>query len=1061
VEARCQGRSPVRRSSFFGESTEPSPWILKTRPEAGFHLVTALRALKTERMRFLPCLAGLVVLTPFSFAQDYDVVIRHGRIVDGTGNPAYFADLAVKDGHIVRLGQVAGKGTTEIDATGLVVAPGFVDVHTHADELPEQPLAENFLRMGVTSLVVGNCGGSALDVAKFYHDVEHNGVSVNVTTLIGHNTVRTAAMGGSFDRAPTPEEMAKMKALVDQAMRDGAVGLSTGLIYLPGVFAKTDEIVELAKAVTPYGGIYASHMRYENNRIKDALDEVFRVAREAHLRAEVSHIKLSGENSWGKASEILDYIDAARASGLDITQDQYAYTASSTTMRQLIPDDAFDGGRDTFKAMLADPVKKADLVARMKKNILGRGRQDYAYAVVASFRHDTSLNGLNILEAAEKKFGSSSLDAQIEVILDFELNGGAQGVFHGMNEGDLKTFMRHPNTMVASDSGLREFGKDMPHPRGYGNNARVLAEYVREQHVLRLEEAIRKMTSLPATTFRFTGRGELREGNWADIVVFDADKIADPSTYRDPHHYATGVPYVFVNGVAVIKDGQHTGAKPGAAVRWVGRVVPTSRDATPAERLSGTIHPAEWESKLAAYLAQPRFAGAMWGAKVVSLDSGRTLFESQPDLRQSPASNSKLYACALALDRLGGDYRIVTPLLATAPVDATGTIHGDLVISGRGDPGWNPRYEKKDFWTAFEPFVAALQRAGVKHVTGDLVADATWLREPPAGQGWTADDLDEYYGAEISAISLEENYVDLLITPATPGRPCKVEIKQPLSGLMIDNRTRTVAADGGRHIRVLRLPGEARVLVEGELPVGDKAEESEVTVPWPAMWFATALREALGRAGIVVDGRALSRRWPESPATATSKIGEIQSAPLREMVRSIMKPSQNLKTDLLFGYVGELDRKAETPAWRESDELAVAALEKFLRDAGLAPSGTLFDEGSGLSRNNLTTAANTVRLLQFMSAHKEHDAFLAALPIAGVDGSLRKRMKGTPAENNLRAKTGTLRFATSLSGYVTAASGEKLAFSLMLNRYPVPADAKAGDPVDELAVLITGYPGAK
>jgi N-acyl-D-amino-acid deacylase len=1049
--------------------------ILKTRPEAGFHLVTARHALKTRPMRFLPCSPthpnswskivfqvsafrsqvfaafGLLVLANFSFAQDYDVVIRHGRIVDGTGNPAYFADLAVKGGHIVRLGQVAGKGATEIDATGLVVAPGFIDVHTHADELPEQPLAENFLRMGDTSLVVGNCGGSALDVGKFYHDVETNGVSVNVTTLIGHNTVRTAAMGGSFDRAPTAEEMAKMKALVDQAMRDGAVGLSTGLIYLPGVFAKTDEIVELAKAVTPYGGIYASHMRHEDTRIKDALDEVFRVAREAGLRAEVSHIKLSGENSWGKADEILAYIDAARASGLDITQDQYAYTASSTTMRQLIPDDAFDGGRDTFKAMLADPVKKADLVARMKKNILGRGRQDYAYAVVASFRHDTSLNGLNILEAAEKKYGSSSLDAQIEVILDFELNGGAQGVFHGMNEGDLKTFMRHPNTMIASDSGLREFGKDMPHPRGYGNNARVLAEYVRVQHVLRLEDAIRKMTSLPATTFRFAGRGELREGNWADVVVFDPDKIADPSTYRDPHHYATGVPYVFVNGVAVIKDGQHTGAKPGAACRWLN---------APPAKTAGTATP--WQAQLDAIIAQPRFAGALWGAKVVSLDSGRTLFEHQPDLRLSPASNSKLYSCALALDRFGGDYRIVTPVLATAPVDGTGTIRGDLVISGRGDPGWNPRYEKKDFWTAFEPFVTALQRAGVKRVTGDLVADATWLREPPAGAGWTADDLGDYYGAEISAISLEENYVDLAIKPAAAaGQPCSVEIKQPLSGLIIDNRTMTVAANGARHIRVLRFPGEGRVLVEGELPVGGQAEESEATVPRPAQWFATALREALKRAGIIVEGRALGIRWPEPPAAAAVKIGEIRSAPLRDIIASILKPSQNLKTDLVFGHLGELERQADTPIWRQSDELAVTALDKFLHAAGISTAGTIFEEGSGLSRNNLTTAANTVRLLQFMSTHRERDAFVAALPIAGVDGSLRKRMKGTPAEGNLRGKTGTLRYATALSGYVTAASGEKLAFSFMLNRYPVPADAKATEPVDELAVLVAGYPGGK
>jgi N-acyl-D-amino-acid deacylase len=1000
-----------------------------------------------------------------AFAQEYDVVIRHGRIIDGTGNPAFFADLAVKDRRIVRIGAVAGKGATEIDATGLIVAPGFVDVHTHADDVAEKPLAENFLRMGVTSIVVGNCGGSALDVGKFYRDVETNGVSLNVTTLIGHNTVRTAAMGGSFDRVPTPAELAKMKSLVDQAMRDGAVGLSTGLIYLPGVFAKTDEIVELAKAVTPYGGIYASHMRSEGGKIREALDEVFRVAREARIRAEVSHIKLSGERVWGQAQEILDYIDAARASGLDITQDQYAYTASSTTMRQLIPDDAFDGGQEKFRAVLADPVKKADLVARMKQNIMTRGRQDYAYAVVASFRHDTSLNGMNILEAAEKKFGSSSLDAQIEVILDFELNGGAQGVFHGMNEGDLKTFMKHPNTMFASDSGLRELGKDVPHPRGYGNNARVLAKYVREEKVLRLEEAIRKMTSLPATTFRFAGRGELREGNWADIVVFDAEKISDPSTYRDPHHYAVGVPYVLVNGVAVIKDGQHTGAKPGAAVRWVGdgvaRAVLASVSAVAdPERLAQRTRPTEWAEKLAAVIAQPRFAGAMWGVKVVSLDSGRTLFEHQPDLRLSPASNSKLYACALALDRLGSDYRIVTPLLATAAVDAQGTIKGDLVICGRGDPGWNPRYEKKDFWTAFEPFVAALKQAGVRRVTGNLVADATWLRQPPAGAGWSADDLSEDFGAEISAISLEENYVDLVIKPAAAaGQPCTVEFKQPLSGLVIENRATTVAAGGARRIRTLHFPGENRVVVEGTLPVGDQPVETEATVPRPAQWFATALREALGRAGIVVDGRAVSLRWPEAPTAAAVKIAEIRSAPLRDLVAAIMKPSQNLKTDLVFGHVGELDRTADTPGSRQSDELAVAALEKFLRSAGITNRGTIFEEGSGLSRNNLTTAANTIQLLQFMTTHRERDAFFAALPIAGVDGSLRNRMKGTPAANNVRAKTGTLRYATSLSGYATAPSGEKLAFSLMLNRYPVPANARAGDPVDELAAMIAAYPG--
>jgi D-alanyl-D-alanine carboxypeptidase/D-alanyl-D-alanine-endopeptidase (penicillin-binding protein 4) len=487
------------------------------------------------------------------------------------------------------------------------------------------------------------------------------------------------------------------------------------------------------------------------------------------------------------------------------------------------------------------------------------------------------------------------------------------------------------------------------------------------------------------------------------------------------------------------------------AIRWTNAPMP---------KVAATA--GEWQAKLAAVLAQPKFAGAMWGAKVVSLDSGRTLFEHQPDLRLSPASNSKLYACALALDRLGGDYRIVTPLLATAPVDARGTIKGNLIVSGRGDPGWNPRYEKKDFWTAFEPFIAALKQAGVKRVTGDLVADATWLRGPPNGAGWTADDLWDYYGAEVSAITLEENYVDLVITPAAAaGQPCTVEVRQPLSGLVIDNRTMTVAPGGARRISVMRLPGENRVLIQGELPAGGKVEESEATVPQPAQWFAVALREALKRAGIVVDGKAVGVRWPEAAPAGTVKLGEIKSAPLRDLVTTIMKPSQNLKTDLVFDHLGELDRKADTPVWRQSEELGVAALDRFLRAAGIPAGGTIFEEGSGLSRNNLTTTGDTVRLLQFMATHRERDAFVASLPVAGVDGSLRKRMKGTIAEGKVQAKTGTLRYATSLSGYVTTISGEKLVFSLMLNRYPVPAGAKAGDPLDELAVLIAGYPAGK
>lgn len=479
-------------------------------------------------------------------------------------------------------------------------------------------------------------------------------------------------------------------------------------------------------------------------------------------------------------------------------------------------------------------------------------------------------------------------------------------------------------------------------------------------------------------------------------------------------------------------------------------------------RPAGINSVGELQNQLTVFFAQPRFHGALWGVKILSLDTGRTLFEHAADRRMSPASNCKLYTGALALDTLGGEYRIVTPLRATVPPDHSGVLAGDLIVSGRGDPSWNPREGKKDFWSVFEPFIFALRRAGVKRITGDIVADATYLRVPPQGASWTADDMDYDYGAEISAVTLADNYVDLRITPATvAGQPCAVEVLQPLSGLDFDNRTTTGPADSERVIRVQRLPGENIVHLIGTLPVGGKAELTEAPVPRPAAWFAAALREALRKAGIVVDGSARSLRWPDAPATGTVELGEIASPPLRELVARFMIPSQNLETDLIFDHLGETRRTAATPAWRQSDELAVTALEEFLTRIATPAGSVLFDEGSGLSRNNLTTAAATVNLLAAMARHREAPAFLASLPTAGVDGTLKDRMRGTAAERNVRAKTGSLRWANSLSGYVTTATGERLAFSLMLNRHLPPPEHQVREDLDEIAVLLANYAGAK
>jgi N-acyl-D-amino-acid deacylase len=520
--------------------------------------------------RLWPLLFLSVAFALPSGAGDYDLVIRGGRVIDGTGNPAILADVAVKDGRVAAIGRIPQGGAASLDAAGMIVTPGFIDVHTHAENVTRLPRAENFVRMGVTTLVTGNCGNSETDISDFFRKVEQAKPSVNVATLIGHNAIREKAMGGDFDRAPSASELAEMKSLVEQGMNDGAVGFSTGLIYLPGTFSKTDEIVELAKVAAQHDGIYASHMRNEGTGIFDALNELFRVAREAKIRAEISHIKLGGKSMWGKADTVLAAIEKAREEGLEITQDQYVYTASSTTLSTLIPKSAREGGAAEFRKRMDDPQQKAAIVAEMKRDLERSGRSSFEYAVIASYSRDRSLNGKNLAEAAKIKRGLDSLDDQIELALEIHRSGGASGVFHGMNEDDVRVFLRHPNTMIASDSGVREFGESVPHPRGYGNNARVLARYVREQPILRLEDAVRKMSSLPAQTFRLRRRGLLREGFQADLVVLDPKQVTDLATFSDPHHYAAGIRDVLVNGKPVLRNGDMTADGSGQAIRASG-----------------------------------------------------------------------------------------------------------------------------------------------------------------------------------------------------------------------------------------------------------------------------------------------------------------------------------------------------------------------------------------------------------------------------------------------------------------------------------------------------------
>lgn len=499
----------------------------------------------------------------------YDLVITNARVVDGTGNPWFRADVAIKSGRIARVGRVAaGEARRVIDARGQIVAPGFIDVHTHVENIYEQPDAENFVRMGVTTLVTGNCGGSALDVGKFLGRANDTHVAVNLATLVGHNTVRRAVFGEA-DRRPTPEELEKMKALVERAMQDGAVGLSTGLYYVPGAYAKTDEVVELAKIAARYGGVYATHMRDEGGAVADSIRESIEIGERAGLPVEISHFKISTKRLWGQSNMTLGLVRDARRRGLSVTVDQYAYTASSTSLDSRLPDWVEEGGREEGKKRIADPAQHARILSEMKNSLKKSGFKDFSYASVASYATKHEYDGKNILEITKLARGKMDIDSQVEQILEMYSAGGAAMVYHSMGEEDVRRIMREPFTMIASDSGVRKFGEGVPHPRGYGNNARVLGEYVRSLGLISLEDAVRKMTSLPAQTFGLRDRGMLREGMAADLVIFDDAAVSDPATFDKPHQYAVGFSYVLVNGEVVLDSGRMTGARPGAALRHV------------------------------------------------------------------------------------------------------------------------------------------------------------------------------------------------------------------------------------------------------------------------------------------------------------------------------------------------------------------------------------------------------------------------------------------------------------------------------------------------------------
>lgn len=511
----------------------------------------------------------LLCISTFADAQTYDLVIKNGKIIDGTGNQWFYGDVGVKDGKIVSIGKIDQRNaSTVVDATGLIVAPGFIDVHTHIEGNDlKVPTAGNFVLDGVTSVVTGNCGGSKVNIAKYFRQLDSVKMSINVASLIGHNSVRREIMGESM-RDPSAEEQKAMEDLVAKGMKEGAVGLSTGLIYVPGTYSKTPEVIGLAKAAALYGGVYASHIRDEGDHVTEAVEEAINIGRQANIPVEISHFKVTYKPNWGKSVGTLAQVENARKEGIEVTVDQYPYVASSTTLSTTVPSWVFSGGWDSLQWRLKDAPTRAKIKKEMTDELKSKQLKNYSYAVVARYLPDTTLNGKNISEINRLKGRKQKPVEEAETILDLiGSTDRVQMVFFSMEENDLRRILQYPYNMFASDAGINIYGSGMPHPRAYGTNSRVLGMYVRELKIIRLEEAIRRMTSLPATKFGLRDRGLLREGMAADIVVFDEKVVGDLATFNKPHAYAQGFKCIIVNGLVTAENGKHTGVRNGMVLK--------------------------------------------------------------------------------------------------------------------------------------------------------------------------------------------------------------------------------------------------------------------------------------------------------------------------------------------------------------------------------------------------------------------------------------------------------------------------------------------------------------
>ena len=548
------------------------------------------------------CLAAVLGALACSAPVHYDLILRNGTIYDGSGSAPIVGDVAIQHDAIAAIGDLSGAaGSTEIDASGLAVAPGFVNMMCWANEsLIEDGRSQSDIRQGVTLEILGegNSMGPLSDAMKtrmregqgdIQYDVEwttlgeyleyleNRGVSPNVASFIGAATPRTYVIGHE-DRAPTPEELGRMRELVRQAMEEGALGVASSLIYPPGFFAKTDELIELSKVAAEYDGMYISHLRNEGGKFLEALDELITIAREANIRAEVYHFKAAGQQNWGKLDEAIAKIEKARAGGLEITADAYSYTAGSTGLNASIPPWVQEGGFGASLVRMKDPATRKRIAREMLEQsdewenmYLGAGSPDNILLVGFKNEELKPLTGKSLAEVARMR-GKPPTETAMDLIIE---DGSRVGtVYFTMSEDNVRKKLALPWLSFCSDSPSLAaegvFLKSSTHPRAYGSFARLLGKYVREEKVMPLEEAIRKLSALPCQNLKIDRRGMLQAGYYADVVVFDPAKIQDHATFRKPHQYATGMVHVFVNGAHVLENGEHTGAKPGRFVRGPG-----------------------------------------------------------------------------------------------------------------------------------------------------------------------------------------------------------------------------------------------------------------------------------------------------------------------------------------------------------------------------------------------------------------------------------------------------------------------------------------------------------